>query len=142
MCIRRREWVPFVGATAAAVVAWLAANAPAFLTGREDWQVFWTFNSERGAALGSLWLVLAQNGHDFGHETINKASWIFFIAWCIGVLLLGLAAPKTQRLAQLGFLIVAGFLLVHTVYSKNGRAHVRTPVTNAQRVCRLLLEKK
>ncbi|HEY9564921.1 MAG TPA: glycosyltransferase 87 family protein, partial [Nocardioides sp.] len=66
MCIRRREWVPFVGATAAAVVAWLAANAPAFLTGREDWQVFWTFNSERGADLGSLWLVLAQNGHDFG----------------------------------------------------------------------------
>nr|WP_246280263.1 glycosyltransferase 87 family protein [Nocardioides daedukensis] len=117
MCIRRREWVPMVSATAAAVLAWLAANAPAFLTGREDWQVFWTFNSERGADLGSVWLVLAQNGHDFGHETINKVSWIFFIAWCIGVLLLGLAAPKTPRLAQLGFLIVAGFLLVNKVYS-------------------------
>jgi uncharacterized membrane protein len=30
---------------------------------------------------------------------------------------LGLAAPRTPRLAQLGFLVVAGFLLVNKVYS-------------------------
>jgi uncharacterized membrane protein len=33
------------------------------------------------------------------------------------VLLLGLTAPATPRLAQLGFLVVAGFLLVNKVYS-------------------------
>ncbi len=33
------------------------------------------------------------------------------------VLLLGLKAPRTPRLAQLGFLVVAGFLLVNKVYS-------------------------
>ena len=38
-------------------------------------------------------------------------------AWCVGVLVLGLVAPATPRLAQLGFLVVAGFLLVNKVYS-------------------------
>ncbi len=37
--------------------------------------------------------------------------------WCVGVLVLGMAAPRTPRLAQLGFLVVAGFLLVNKVYS-------------------------
>ena len=33
------------------------------------------------------------------------------------MLVLGLRAPATPRLAQLGFLVVAGFLLVNKVYS-------------------------
>jgi uncharacterized membrane protein len=33
------------------------------------------------------------------------------------VLVLGLRAPETPRLAQLGFLVVVGFLLVNKVYS-------------------------
>jgi hypothetical protein len=35
----------------------------------------------------------------------------------VGVLVLGLTAPAAPRLAQLGFLVVAGFLLVNKVYS-------------------------
>ena len=50
-------------------------------------------------------------------STINSWSWAFFGLWCLGVLVLGLRAPETPRLAQLGFLIVAGFLLVNKVYS-------------------------
>ena len=49
--------------------------------------------------------------------TINDISWVFFGLWCLGVLVLGLRAPETPRLAQLGFLVVAGFLLVNKVYS-------------------------
>jgi uncharacterized membrane protein len=49
--------------------------------------------------------------------TINSVSWLVFGAWCVGVLLLGLLAPDVPRLAQLGFLVVAGFLLVNKVYS-------------------------
>jgi len=49
--------------------------------------------------------------------TINDVSWVFFGLWCLAVLVLGLRAPETPRLAQLGFLIVAGFLLVNKVYS-------------------------
>jgi uncharacterized membrane protein len=33
------------------------------------------------------------------------------------MLILGMTAPATPRLAQLGFLVVAGFLLVNKVYS-------------------------
>ena len=34
------------------------ANAPALITGPQQWLHFWTFNSDRGADLGSLWLVV------------------------------------------------------------------------------------
>ena len=101
----------------AALGTWVLANAPAYLTGHEQWNVFWTFNEKRGADLGSLWLVWQQAGHTVTPDTINTASWVFFGAWCAAVLVIGLMAPETPRLAQLGFLVVAGFLLVNKVYS-------------------------
>ena len=108
-----------LGAVAgSAAVAWAVANAPAYLSGPAQWRVFWTFNSERGADLGSIWLVLQQAfDHTMTPDVINAVSWLFFGAWCLGVLVLGLRAPATPRLAQLGFLVVAGFLLVNKVYS-------------------------
>src|SRR4029453_12883878 len=118
ICLRERRWRQFVAAPLAAIAAWVAANLPAYLTGREQWEVFWRFNSDRGADLGSVWLVIQQaSNRDVGAHTINAWSWLFFGAWCLGVLVLGLRAPETPRLAQLGFLIVAGFLLVNKVYS-------------------------
>ncbi|WP_227487029.1 glycosyltransferase family 87 protein [Nocardioides malaquae] len=120
VCLRRRRWRTLALTFAAAAAAWLLANAPALLTGFEQWKVFWTFNSERGADLGSLWLVAQQMmGPDAWIEvdTINLVSWGFMALWCLGVLVLGLKAPVSPRFAQLGFLIVAGFLLVNKVYS-------------------------
>jgi len=118
ICLRDRRMRDFGVATVAAAVAWAVANAPAFLTGRDEWQVFWTFNSDRGADLGSIWLVISQAA-DAAIEasTINSWSWALFGLWCLGVLVLGLRAPETPRLAQLGFLVVVGFLLVNKVYS-------------------------
>lgn len=117
ICLRRRAWVDFFASTVAAAGTWVLVNAPAYLSGSDEWKVFWTFNSERGADLGSFWLVLSQAGHTFTDHEINTASWIFFIGWCAAVLVIGLLAPETPRLAQLGFLVVAGFLLVNKVYS-------------------------
>jgi uncharacterized membrane protein len=118
ICVRDRRALEFLQATSAAIVAWMLANAPGYLTGPRQWEVFWTFNSDRGADLGSSWLAAAQAfDTTFTPEAINRWSWIFFIAWCAGVLLLGLLAPQTPRFAQLGFLIVAGFLMVNKVYS-------------------------
>ena len=57
------------------------------------------------------------HGHLFTADTINKWSWLLFGAVCVLVALLGLLAPRTPRLAQLAFLVVAGFLLVNKVYS-------------------------
>jgi hypothetical protein len=44
-------------------------------------------------------------------------SWVFFLAWCAAVAVVGFLAPETPRLAQLGYLLVVGFLLVNKVYS-------------------------
>ncbi|MBD8871019.1 glycosyltransferase family 87 protein [Nocardioides donggukensis] len=117
ICLRRRSFADLARVVGSALAAWLVANAPALLTGPREWTVFWTFNSDRGADLGSLWLVWAQAVGPVSAETINTTSWVFFLAWCLGVLALGLLAPETPRLAQLGFLVVAGFLLVNKVYS-------------------------
>jgi uncharacterized membrane protein len=118
ICLRDRRMRDFGVAMGAAAAAWVLANAPAYLTGSEQWQVFWTFNADRGADLGSIWLVITGTlDTTFGAGTVNLGSWVFLGMWCLGVLALGLKAPQTPRLAQLGFLVVAGFLLVNKVYS-------------------------
>jgi uncharacterized membrane protein len=100
-----------------AALTWALVNLPAWLSGAEQWKVFWRFNSERSADLGSVWLALTHHGHTFSAHTINTWSWLLFAVVCALVALLGLRAPRTPRVAQLGFLVVAGFLLVNKVYS-------------------------
>jgi uncharacterized membrane protein len=122
ICLRQRRYGALALTTTWAAVAWLVANLPALLTGPDQWKRFWTFNAERGPDLGSLWLLVDQAGDlGIGHDTVNRWSWILFGGWCLGVLALGMLAARrtsvTPRLAQLGFLVVAGFLLVNKVYS-------------------------
>jgi uncharacterized membrane protein len=115
---RERRWRDLAVAIGTATVTWLVANAPAYLTGPHEWKVFWTFNAHRTADLGSVWLVAQQMANFTATaHTINVVSWVFFGLWCAAVGALGLLAPQTPRLAQLGFLVVVGFLLVNKVYS-------------------------
>ncbi len=118
VCLRRGR-MPRVRARppVAAVLAWLAVNLPAMLTAFDQWKVFWTFNDERGADLGSVWLVWQQMGHTVTPGLVNAVSLVFFGAVCVGVLVLGLRARRTPRIPQLAFLVVVGFLLVNKVYS-------------------------
>ena len=118
ICVRDRRLRDFGLAVGSAAAAWVLANLPAYVSGSEQWRVFWQFNADRGADLGSIWLVLTESLEitvDAG--TVNVGSWLFLGVWCLGVLVLGLKAPQTPRLAQLAFLVVAGFLLVNKVYS-------------------------
>ncbi len=115
---RARRWGDLVTATVAGLGTWAVLNAPAYLGGRNEWNVFWTYNTHRGADLGSLWLMYDQmTSTTTAVHTINLVSWVLFSAWCLGVAALGFLAPRTPRLAQLGFLLVVGFLLVNKVYS-------------------------
>jgi len=117
VCLRRRRIGAFLTATAAAVVSWTLLNLPPILYGFDQWARFWEFNDERGADLGSIWLIASQAGLDVTPEGINLASWIWFGAVCVAVLALGLLAPHTPRIPQLAFLVVVGFLVVNKVYS-------------------------
>ncbi len=117
VCLRTRRMRSFLLATVAAALAWFLTNLPVLLYGYDEWKVFWSFNSDRGADLGSLWLVWQQAGHTVTPDLINTVSWVFFVGVCLAVFALGMLARRTPRIAQLAFLIVAGFLLVNKVYS-------------------------
>jgi uncharacterized membrane protein len=101
-----------------AVLAWLVLQVPAWATGGFDrWKVFWTFNSDRGPDLGSLWLVASDIGHPASPHTINVASWLVFVGCCLAVLVLGLLVRHPPRVAQVAFLVTVAFLAVNKVYS-------------------------
>jgi uncharacterized membrane protein len=117
VCLRRRRLPAFVSAVSGAIVTWVVVNLPAVLTGFNQWKVFWSFNQDRAADLGSLWLVWQQHGHQVTPHLVNSVSSVFFIVVCLGVLVLGLRAPQTPRIPQLGYLLVVGFLLLNKVYS-------------------------
>lgn len=127
LCLRRRDIGPFAWALIGTVFAWVLAELPALLHSwtpprfgfdASAWRVFWSFNSDRGPDLGSIWLVASQAlDRTITPHAVNVGSWLFFGFWCVGVLLVGLAARRTPTLAQLGYLIVVGLLLVNKVYS-------------------------
>lgn len=117
ICLRDRRFRETALAFVSAALVWVVAQVPAWMGDWDRWTLFWTFNSDRAADLGSIWLALQQSGHTFTAHQINQASWFLFGLACVGVLVLGLKAPRTPRMAQLGFLIVAAFLLVNKVYS-------------------------
>jgi uncharacterized membrane protein len=117
VCLRRRRIPAFGIAAGSAAATWLLVNLPAMLTGFDQWKVFWTYNRSRGPDLGSLWLVWEQHGHSISSHTVNMGSLVFFGSVCVGVLVLGLRARRTPRIAQLAYLVVVGFLLVNKVYS-------------------------
>lgn len=118
ICLRQRRYRELAQTLLASAAVWLVTNAPAYWTGSDEWKRFWEFNSERGPDLGSIWLLLTQAlDTPISAATVNHWSWAFFGLWCAGVALLGFRAPVTPRLAQLGFLVVVGFLLVNKVYS-------------------------
>jgi len=112
---RRPEW--FAVSFAAATVTWIVVNLPAMLGNLSSWKLFWSFNSDRGADLGSLWLVLSQSGWTVGSHTINVVSAVVLLLGCAAIFALGLAAKSRPQVAQVAFLIVAVFLIVNKVYS-------------------------
>src|SRR3546814_5695814 len=90
-------------------------------------------------------LCLAPLLQSWGYDPVLALAWGVFVA---GILQLGFQLPS---LARLGLLPRPRWGVAHAgvrrimklmVPTQIGRAHVRTPVTNAHLVCRLLLEKK
>ncbi len=118
LCLRAgrlRYWGLTFGAAA---VMWLAANVPIMLARFDGWARFYRFSSERGADYGSPWLVARDAfSIDPPIEQLNLWATGVFLAFCVGIGLLILAAPQRPRLHQVVFLTVAAFAITNKVYS-------------------------
>ncbi|MFE3191368.1 glycosyltransferase family 87 protein [Nocardia sp. NPDC059240] len=114
-------------AVAAAVITWLAVNAPIAALYPNGWWEFFRLNTERHADPDSIYNVITSftdwSGFDgvLGPQqtptVLNAVSLLLFVAACAGVAWIGLRAARRPRLAQLVFLVVAAFLLTNKVWS-------------------------
>lgn len=127
LCVRAgrvRDWWRAAGAAAA---AWLVVNLPIALAFPAGWREFFRLNSERGADPDSLYNVVSSFTGWAGFDGVlapgesptilNTVSLLLFVAVCLGIGWIALTAPRRPRVAQLCFLLVAGFLLTNKVWS-------------------------
>lgn len=115
LCLRSRKLRQFRSALIGFVIAWLVPNLPVMIMAPQQWLAFWSFNSDRGADLGSIWYVLSLAGHPVPH--LNAVSTILLLALCaaIGVMIIG--APQRPRFGQVAYLVVLAFVITSKVYS-------------------------
>ncbi len=127
LCLRAGLWRTWLRAAGAAVVAWLAVNVPVALLAFDNWATFFTFSRERRANPETLWnlAITLSDGRAFDGplaegqppSVLNAVVTVVLLAYGLGVAWLTLAAPVRPRVAQVAFLLVAGFLLLNKVWS-------------------------
>ncbi|AUS34912.1 glycosyltransferase family 87 protein [Rhodococcus sp. 1.20] len=127
LCLRAGKTRDWLVTALSAVAAWLAVNLPIAALYPHGWYEFFRLNSERGADPDSLYNVIASftswKGLDGplaqgeSPSNLNAVSLLLFVAVCIGVGYVALTAQRRPRVAQLCFLLVAGFLLTNKVWS-------------------------
>jgi uncharacterized membrane protein len=111
----------------AAAVAWAAVNVPVAVLAPGNWAWFFVFSRERPANPESIWNIAL---HATDHRildgplaagelpsVLNAVVTVCLLGLAAGVAWLALAAPVRPRVAQLAFLLVAGFLLLNKVWS-------------------------
>jgi uncharacterized membrane protein len=127
LCFRAGKLAAWRSATVVSILTWAAVNAPIWLSYREGWWEFFRRNSLRGADPDSIYNVITQftgwQGFDgplaFNQTptVLNAVGAALFIACCLGIAFIALNAPTRPRVAQLGLLVVAAFLLTNKVWS-------------------------
>ncbi|WP_049799581.1 glycosyltransferase family 87 protein [Prescottella equi] len=127
LCLRSGRMRAWTRATLAAAAAWLVVNLPIALLFPRGWAEFFRLNSERGADPDSIYNVIASftgwTGFDGplapgeSPSVLNAVTLLLFAAVCVGIGYVALTAPRRPRVAQLCFLLVAGFLLTNKVWS-------------------------
>lgn len=127
LCLRAGRMRAWLRTTITAAGSWAAVNLPIALLYPQGWQEFQRLNSERPMDPDSLYNVISYfsgwpgfDGELAPGETpviLNAVSAALFLACCAGIAWVALRAPVRPRLAQLGFLVVAAFLLTNKVWS-------------------------
>ncbi|NLG54910.1 MAG: DUF2029 domain-containing protein [Rhodococcus sp.] len=127
LCLRSGKMRDFARTVVAAGGAWLAVNLPIMVFFPSGWYEFLRLNSERGADPDSIYNVISSLtgwggfdgplSHGQAPTILNLVSLLLFVAVCVGVAYIAMTAPVRPRVAQLCFLVVAGFLLTNKVWS-------------------------
>jgi uncharacterized membrane protein len=127
LCLRTGRIGEWVRAAAAAALAWGVVNAPIYLLHPRGWGEFLRLNTTRGQDPDSLYNVVTSFTGWPGFDgplapgqaptVLNEVSLALFVLVCAAVAWLGLTAQRRPRVAQLCFLVVAGFLVTNKVWS-------------------------
>jgi uncharacterized membrane protein len=127
LCVRAGLVRTWLRTAVAAGAAWLAVNAPFALAAPENWGRFFRLNSVREADPDSLWNIALYLSDDRildgpllpgqTPSVLNAVVAVSTLLMVAGVGWLTLAAPVRPRVAQVAFLLVAGFLLLNKVWS-------------------------
>lgn len=127
LCLRAGRLGPWLRATLAAAVAWLAVNLPVAVLAPENWARFFSLSDSRPANPESIWAMLLDlfdnrilDGPLAEGQTpsvLNATVAVLLVLSALGVAWLSLAAPVRPRVPQVAFLMVAAFLLLNKVWS-------------------------
>ena len=121
-------------------------NLPIYLRSPEAWGEFRRLNTDRGWEWTTIYAVFSRvtgwGGFDTGEGApviLNAVTLILFLAGCAAVLIMGLKAPRTPRIAELLTLIIGFFLLFNKVWSPQYSIWLIVPAVLALPYWRLLL---
>lgn len=124
LCLRAGRLRDFARTALAAAASWLAVNLPILVLFPRGWAEFFRLNTERHADPDSVYNVISSftgwvgfDDPDSAPTILNLVSLLLFVAVCAGIAYVALTAPRRPRLAQLCFLLIAGFLLTNKVWS-------------------------
>ncbi|MGY1615898.1 glycosyltransferase family 87 protein [Geodermatophilus sp. SYSU D00691] len=127
LCLRAGRLRAWLRTVVAAGAAWLVVNGPIAVLAPANWGRFFALNGSRPADPDTVWnLLMATTDHAILGGTpaegqaptvLNAVVAVALLLLLVGVAWLTLAAPVRPRVAQLAFLLVAGFLLLNKVWS-------------------------
>ena len=127
LCLRSGRISTWWRTAAAAAGSWVAVNLPIAVLYPAGWWEFFRLNGSRHQDPDSIYNVITSftgwpgmDGQLAPRDSpvvLNLVSLTLFALICLGVAYLAVAAPLRPRVAQLCFLIVAGFLLTNKVWS-------------------------
>jgi len=121
LCWRAGRLRSFWVTAGSAAVAWLVVNVPVMIINFSGWARFYQLSETRSADWGSIWYFFeSEHWPALGTTSVhilNAISSLVFLAACVGIALLIMAAPRRPRLAQVFFLVLAVFLLSNKVWS-------------------------
>jgi uncharacterized membrane protein len=121
LCLRAGRLRAFAVTATSAAAAWLVVNLPVAVAAPAGWWRFYSVSGGRPADWGSIWYFFETEHWPFVGSLslagLNALSVLVFIAGCVLIAALILAAPRRPRVPQVFFLVLAFFLLANKVWS-------------------------